>query len=207
MIYRIGILLGLRTNEIRTLTWGCLQLDISIPEYTIKPENAKSRREDNIPINSGLVLALKTWRKLRTKELGRKPRADDRVVRVPRHLGNDQFRKDCAYAGILTKNEEGKILDFYAATRHTFCTLVARENISALKQKQLMRHSSLRMTILYPHLEKKDLVEGCERLPDFPEFEGPKNVAILLPQPRTQAQKGATSDKAAQDSAHTERRP
>ena len=154
-------------------------LVVPMPECVIEAKHAKSKREDTIPINSGLVTTLKAWRKLRTKELGRRPKANERVVRVPRHLGNDQFRKDCAYAEIPTKNERGHILDLYAATRHTFCTLLGQEIMPPHKQRLLMRHRHLATTERYTHFGTQDLVEGCERLPDFPEFEGLENVAII----------------------------
>ncbi|MGD0090056.1 MAG: hypothetical protein ABSE73_09055 [Planctomycetota bacterium] len=57
--------------------------------------------------------------------LGRPLLDSEQVVHVPRHI-NEQLRKDCAYAGIRTENNRGEKLDFYAATRHTFCTLLGR---------------------------------------------------------------------------------
>ncbi|MCK4373714.1 MAG: tyrosine-type recombinase/integrase, partial [Candidatus Brocadiae bacterium] len=130
MVYRLGALAGLRVNEIRTLTWGCLDLAGSPPTCTVKARHAKSRRRDTIPLHSGPAAALRRWQDLRRRELGRPPLALEKVVRVPRHLSDEQFRKDCEVAGIALEDETGAVLDLYAATRHTFCTLLAQAGVA-----------------------------------------------------------------------------
>jgi len=166
-IYRLGALAGLRPKEIRTLTWGCLDLDSDPPTVTVEAKYAKSRRRDTIPLNSGLVAALRKWRRSQENELGRPPELDEVVVKVPRHLTDEQFRKDCAYAGIPLRDKTGKVLDLYAATRHTFCTLLGKAGIAPHRQRLLARHADLSTTLKYTHLQVIDLVEGIEALPDL----------------------------------------
>jgi integrase len=170
VIYRLGARMGLRSNETRTLTWGCLDLKSHIPTCTIRAENAKSRREDTVPINKGLVATLQEWHQFRTKELGRAPMPSELVVHFPRHLRDEQFAKDCEYAGIVMKNDLGEKLDLYAATRHTFCTIMGRQDISAFKMQQLMRHRSLSMTLIYTHLGIEDIHSAANSLDSVPEF-------------------------------------
>ncbi len=199
LVYRIGATLGLRGKEMQTLVWGDLRLNATgICTCTISAKHAKSRREDTVPINSGLVAALLEWRRIRTKELGRAPKATERVVPVSRHLPYEQFRKDRAYAGIPRRNENGDILDFYAATRHTFCTLLGRQDISPHKMRLLMRHRDLRTTLRYTHLETEDLVVASESLPQLPVF-GAGTSADILPTRKTDSlQDGSSEDNAPQ---------
>jgi len=167
MIYRLGALAGLRLNEVRTLTWGCLDLDSDPPTVTVEAKYAKSRRRDTVPLNSGLAAALRKWRRGREKQLGRPLELNERVVKVPRHLTDEQFRKDCEFAGIPLRDETGAVLDLYAATRHTFCTLLGKAGIAPHRQRLLARHADLSTTLKYTHLQVIDLVQGIEALPDL----------------------------------------
>jgi hypothetical protein len=138
------------------------------PTYCLHPKNAKSRRRDVVPfVFPELVESLNRWRKVLASELGRSPKASERVLRVARHLPGDQFRKDCEYAGIEQTNERGERLDFYAATRHTFCTMLARLRLSVHRQKKLMGHTDIKTTEKYTHIEVEDLVVEPGLLPSF----------------------------------------
>jgi hypothetical protein len=88
-------------------------------------------------------------------------------VKVPRHLTDEQFRKDCAFAGIPLRDDTGAVLDLYAATRHTFCTLLGKAGVAPHRQRLLARHADLATTLRYTHLQVIDLVEGIEALPDL----------------------------------------
>jgi hypothetical protein len=83
-------------------------------------------------------------------------------VKVPRHLTDEQFRKDCAFAGIPLRDDTGAVLDLYAATRHTFCTLLGKAGVAPHRQRLLARHADLATTLRYTHLQVIDLVEGIE---------------------------------------------
>ncbi len=191
MIYRLGALAGLRVNEIRTLTWGCLDLDSDPPTLTVEARYAKSRRRDTVPLNSGLAAALRDWREERTSDLGRPPKGDERVVKVPRHLTDEQFRKDCAFAGIPLRDDTGAVLDLYAATRHTFCTLLGKAGIAPHRQRLLARHADLSTTLKYTHFQVIDLVEGIEALPDLTAAEGVERADYLRNAGCSQAQSDA----------------
>ena len=167
MIYRVGALAGLRLKEIRTLTWGCLDLDSDPPTLTFEAKYAKSRRRDTVPLNSRLAAALRKWRRQRTRELGRPPEGSERVVKVPRHLTDEQFRRDCEFAGIPLRDDTGAVLDLYAAPRHTFCTLLGKAAVAPHRQRLLARHADLATTLRYTHLQVVDVVEGIEALPDL----------------------------------------
>ena len=170
-IYRLGALAGLRPTEIKNLTWACIDLEGQPPTITVEAKYAKSRREDTVPLNGQLVAALRRWRWHQTERVAREPAASENVVCVPRHLSDEQFPKDCEFAGIATEDEKGRVLDLYAATRHTFCTLLAAAGTSPHRQRLLMRHVDLATTLKYTHLQVIDLVEGIEALPQIEDEE------------------------------------
>jgi len=191
MIYRLGALAGLRLNEVRTLTWGCLDLDSDPPRLTVDARYAKSRRRDTVPVNSGLAAALRGWRAAQARELGRPPRGNERVVKVPRHLTDEQFRKDCAFADIPLRDDTGAVLDLYAATRHTFCTLLGKAGVPPHQQRLLARHADLSTTLKYTHFQVIDLVEGIEALPDLTTEGEVERADYLRNAGRSQAQSAA----------------
>ncbi|MCZ7645818.1 MAG: tyrosine-type recombinase/integrase [Planctomycetota bacterium] len=182
LAYRLGSMLGLRFNEIKTLSWGCLNLDASPPTCALRPENTKARRQDLVPIVfDELVQALRQWKALCTKQLGRAPSDAERVVHVPRHLPGDQFSKDCVYANIARENERGEKLDFYAATRHTYCTMLGRLRLSPHRLQRLMRHTDLKTTSKYLHLELEDMVIEPGLLPTINPQPPTPEIANLMP--------------------------
>jgi integrase len=164
VIYRLGSMMGLRVNEIRTLTWGCFTPRNNYIACTIAAEHAKSRRKDTVPVCPELVRTLDSWRELCTAQNGSAPQSFDRVVRVPRHLG-EQFRKDCDFVGIRRPEDKKYVLDFYAGTRHSFCTMLGRANVPPHVQRMLMRHKDLATTMIYTHLDTDDLLQGLEAVP------------------------------------------
>jgi integrase/recombinase XerC len=166
MIYRLGAMMGLRINEIRTLTWGCFSPRDEYVVCTIEARYAKSRRKDTVPISPGLLAALEIWHGVLSGQSKTNLGSGDLVVKVPRHI-NEQFRKDCEFADIPTTNGNGHVLDLYAATRHTFCTLLGRASVAPHVQRMLMRHRDLGTTLKYTHLDTVDLVPGVNALPTF----------------------------------------
>ena len=159
IIYRLGAQIGLRPKEIRTLTWADLNLGEKA-SCTVQARNAKSKRTDTVPLFPEVAGALRNWKAFREGEHGRAVSDDEAVVRVPRHI-NEQFNKDCAYASIPIKRSGGRTLDLYGATRHTFCTLLARSGIPIQAQQRFMRHTDIRMTMRYTHLNDDDLARAA----------------------------------------------
>jgi len=69
--YQLAGLAGLRYNEIRTLTWADIDFDKAPARITVRAKNAKSKREDSIPISDELAAALLAWRESEKTRLRR----------------------------------------------------------------------------------------------------------------------------------------
>ena len=112
-------------------------------------------------------------------------------MNVPRHLTDEQLRKDCEFAGIPLRDETGAVLDFHAGTRHTFCTLLGKAGVAPHRQRLLARHADLSTTLRYTHLQVIDLVEGIEALPNLTAGEGVERADYLRNAGCSQAQSDA----------------
>jgi len=178
MIYRVASFAGLRLNEVRTLTCGCLSLDSPKPTYTIRAANSKSGREDTRPfVSLALVDKLREWFHFRTGELGRAPEPSERVFNVPRWI-TEHLYKDCAFAGVPRVGMH--------ELRHTFRTLLEDAGFSERRIAWLMRQTDIRVSRRYSHPEVLDARKDADRFGEYLRGEA-KSAAYLPPRQRISA--------------------
>ena len=160
-IYRVALETGLRRGEIASLTVADLNLATDCPELTVQARFAKNRRE--------AVLPLRTETAVRLAELtrGRLPKA--KVFDLQKDWRAAEMLKfDLDRAGIPSKDEQGRVLDFHAL-RHTFASMLARANVAPRVAQALLRHSDPRLTLgVYTHLGADEERRAVEVLPKIP---------------------------------------
>lgn len=164
--YQLGALAGLRFNEIKTLQWGDLNFDRAPAQLTVRAKNAKSKREDTVPISDALARELLDWRYAKAAELGRNPLPNERVVFVGSRF-RDSFRSDCKAAGIELKDAMDRWADVHSL-RHTFATMLARANVHPKVAQTLLRHTDVRLTLqIYTHADAAAQSKALAALPDI----------------------------------------
>ena len=164
MAFRLAALAGLRFNEIKTLVWADVNFDRAPAQITIRAENAKSKREDRIPISDSLADMLLDWRKTQRNDKGRYPLPDERVVFIGSRF-RDSFKKDLKAAGIPLKDAMECHVDMHAL-RHTFATLLAQNQVHPKVAQALLRHTDIRMTMaIYTHVGRDEQAKALESLP------------------------------------------
>jgi integrase len=65
----------------------------------------------------------------------------------------------------------GSPVTFHEATRHSFCTQIARSGAHPEQMRRLMRHSDIRTTMRYTHMDLTDLRELINRRGEVVRFE------------------------------------
>lgn len=136
LIYMVALRTGLRRNEIRTLRWSDVLLDGEQPRIVVRASNAKSKREEAVPLSDELASEL--------KRIKPGPDASGKVFRrgMPSH---HTFRRDLVAAGIAHTDREGRRVDFHAL-RHTFGTSLAKAGVPLQVAMRLMRHTDPKLT-------------------------------------------------------------
>ncbi len=147
MTYKVGAWARLRLNEVRTLRWCNAVLDAEPALLTAEARYG----EDTVPICGELAEALRARRRLQQEGLGHDVDGKATVFRMALHPER-AFQRDAEYASIETKDTGVGAVDLYAATRHTFCTILGRSSMAPHAQRLLMRHTELRMTQRYTRL-------------------------------------------------------
>lgn len=153
---KLALHTGCRKNELLTLKWSDVSLE---RRYIIlRPEQTKSNRRRAIPLNKTALQAMarlaqdnKTqWVFARRKNgtVGERVKALDWL-----------FRKAVSLAGI----EDFRIHDL----RHTFASWLVSEGVELVKVRDLLGHTSIKMTERYAHLMPDRLHDAVETLDLF----------------------------------------
>lgn len=140
LIYHFMVFTGLRVNEVRTLTWGVLDLTDSGGWVTLEAKNAKNRRSEPVPLHEELAHELLAW----FDESGR-PSRNELVFRVPSDFWR-AFDRDLKAAGIEKVDESGRTLDLHAL-RHTTATWLVKAGVPLKVTQSIMRHSDVKLTL------------------------------------------------------------
>ena len=159
LIYRTAVETGLRQNELRTLTRGCLDLEgLTI---TVRAGYSKHRREDVVPIRAELAEALREW-------VAHMATAA-KVFNIPnRSKMIRAFRADLAAAGIAGRDAEGRVVDFHAAGRHSFISQLAAGGVHPKTAQVLARHSTITLTMdRYTHTLRGAEAAALGVLPNY----------------------------------------
>jgi integrase len=134
---RLAINTGCRKTELLLLKWS--DVNIERRYMLLRPENTKGNKRRILPLNAGAIQAL-TQQKQQIKTEWVFARQNGERVKTFNWL----FRKAAQQAGI----EDFRIHDL----RHTFASWLVSEGVELVKVRDLLGHSSIKMTERYAHL-------------------------------------------------------
>ncbi len=159
MLYHVALETGLRRGELMSLTRGAFDLEAAT--VRLEASYSKHRREDVLPLRPAMVDALREHFTLLAPKANafNVPCNDDMLTRA--------FRLDCAAAGIVYRDDSGRVADFHAL-RHTFISNLAQGGIHPKTAQQLARHSTITLTMdRYTHVHRGELANALDVLPDL----------------------------------------
>ena len=162
VIYFTAARSGLRSEELKQLTWGDLELDHQPPRVRVRVETAKNKREQFVDLVPEIVEALRKHR-----GTGWKASAKVFLKGIPRAC---RLAKDCEATGIAYCDAEGRYADFHAL-RHTFGTWLQRNGVPPREIMRLMRHNDSRLT-MNTYTDERQL-GGYEVLKNLPRLHAP----------------------------------
>jgi len=133
---QLGLYTGMRRDEMLKLEWARVDLDQGL--VYLRPQDQKGGRYDSVPLNHKAVEALE-W--LFDRKEGRWVfhKKGERIQRCHR-----SFATACRIAGI----EDFRIHDM----RHTFAAWLVQAGVSLREVSEVLRHTDVRVTMLYAHL-------------------------------------------------------
>jgi site-specific recombinase XerD len=74
--------------------------------------------------------------------------------------------RDLKFAGIEKRDILNRVVDVHAL-RHTHATLLAKRGVAPSVAGKSMRHSNIKLTGIYTHLDIQDVAEGVNRIPNL----------------------------------------
>ncbi len=159
LVYSLALCTGLRWGEIKSLRRGDFALT-DRPTVTVRAGCAKNRTEATLPIRHDLAAMLADYFA-----------GDPTLPSAPafpgmwKRRGADMLADDLAAAGLEVVNGEGEVVDFHA-TRHSFCTGLAKSGVAPAVAMRLARHSDVNLTLArYSHMSLESGAEAVEMLP------------------------------------------
>lgn len=137
----LGLFCGIRTEELKRLTWDAVRLDEARPFVVIGPEIAKKRRIRNVEIPQNAVKWLGRW--TRGAKVARSAHANDFQKR---------FRKLQRLAGFGYKDEGGRWVSTWEgnAMRHSFGSYHYALHGDSIETARLLGHKA-DDTVLFAH--------------------------------------------------------
>ena len=154
--YLFSYLTGLRRREMAHLLPGDFDLEQEQPVLTLEAKNSKHRRKDVLPLHPELVQMLREW----LPTLGRDEPLFPRFDRKKTWL---MVKKDLERIDIPYVTKDG-VADFHAAGRHSHVTGLFRGGASVAEARKLARHSDVRMTMRYTHVDMADQTKALAGL-------------------------------------------
>lgn len=142
---RLALNTGCRKGELLTLRWSDVNLEQGY--ILLRPENTKANRRRVIPINRGAEQALRGRLAGNDTEWVFVKRSGERVKAL-----DWLFRKAVKSAGLT----DFRIHDL----RHTFASWLVSEGVELIKVRDLLGHTSIKMTERYAHLMPNRLREA-----------------------------------------------
>jgi integrase len=183
MLYLVSAFTGLRASECASLTSESFDLDAGI--VVVEAAHSKRRRLDRQPLPPDLVERLRAWLPGRSGALW---------TGKWEHDAARMLRSDLALAKIPYVDDAGKVLDFHALGRHTYCTNLALGNVPPTVARNLARHSTIELTLgTYAHVRDSDAMAGLGKLPAVPSLTLPLTHAYVTTR-HDLAQPGTTLD-------------
>ena len=163
LAYRLALGTGLRRSELVRLHWGDVRIDTTTrPRLELRPEATKSKRNDSVPLNTGLVTRLRAAR----------PERCDATTPVFAHVPSfDEWLADCASAGITCYEQRRDIAVLvvgFHSLRVTFVSELERAGVSPRTIQELARHRDYRLTAtVYTDKRVLDTAGAVARLPEY----------------------------------------
>jgi integrase len=171
MAYALGALGGLRTGEVRALSWKHIDLTAKSIHVQVQVERRQGKdpaewskdgtqvlKDDEsriVPIQASLTALLKTWK----EQTGGKGLVCPPVRKSGQHLDDavmSRYLRDALEK--LKLEKEG--LGWYQATRHTFASQFVLAGGSLETLRRIMGHSTVLVTERYAHLQPDHFAEA-----------------------------------------------
>ena len=170
---RLGLHTGMRKGEMLGLTWERVDLERKMIYLTDKDQ--KNGKHGSIPLNTDAVAALENRRKHREQHCPQSPwvfanREGERIADIKK--------------GFKTACKKASIKDFHPHDlRHTCAAWLVQDGVDIRVVCELLRHSSIQVTMRYAHLSSKNVRDAVERLSHFrptssPEAERPAPASL-----------------------------
>jgi len=137
LYYKTAFYAQLRRNDIDTLRWADVRLDVLPPCLITRPETSKSKRLGKHPLPTRLADELRTFRPADARET-------DPVF--PNPPSYKMFNSDLKRARIDKYDEQGRVVDFHAMGRTTPNTMMASAGVELQTRMAMMRHTDVRLT-------------------------------------------------------------
>ena len=141
---------GLRRGELFSLKWK--DIDLGGRFLTVTAGNAKTDKTRRIQLNSKAIAVLREWR------------TASGISSEHVFAKRDQAMRDArtSFERLLS---DAKITDFtWHDMRHHFASRLVQAGVDLYRVKELLGHSSSRVTERYAHLKPEQLHEAVERL-------------------------------------------
>jgi integrase len=156
-LIQLGLNTGMRKGEMLGLTWERVDLDRQMVYLTDKDQ--KNGKHGSIPLNAGAVAAIQRRLQHREQFCPDSPwvfsnRQGERVANVRKG-----FVSACQKAGV----EDFHVHDL----RHTCAAWLVQDGVDIRVVCELLRHSSIQVTMRYAHLSSKNVRDAVERLSHF----------------------------------------
>lgn len=141
---------GMRKNEMLDLTWDRVRIEAG--SIILTADDTKNSRPRTVPLNKEAKAAIESRKRYR-----------NRHCRGSRWVFADRSgeRVKSIHAAFVEAREKAEIEDFRIHDlRHTFASWLVMEGVSLYVVRDLLGHSSIKMTERYAHLAQTALVQA-----------------------------------------------
>jgi len=158
---------GARQGQLLKIVWR--DLDLRNGMLTLRPETAKSKRVNYVPLNAKARKALHAWRRTLERQYAEAESEDGRPRKIE--------ESDAVFAGNTGKHwvnvnglwnavkAEAKLEDFtFHDLRHTFASRLVQRGEDLYVVQRLLGHSDPKLTARYAHHQPDALKRAVEKL-------------------------------------------
>lgn len=151
---RLALNTGCRAGELLGLEWG--RVDLQSGFFILEAEHQKNRRRNSVPINFEASSALLSRLKFVNEHCPDSPWVFCKKDGSQLESLKKSWATACKLAGI----ENFRIHD----QRHTFASWLVMENVPLYTVSKVLRHSTVKMTEKYAHLNPQNLKDAVSVL-------------------------------------------
>ncbi len=153
----LGLNTGMRKGEMLDLTWDRVDLDQGMVYLT--DQDQKNGKHGGIPLNDDAMKALENRKEFRAEYCPQSPwvfakRNGDQVAEIKKG-----FKTACVKAGIQDFTPHDM--------RHTCAAWLVQDGVDIRIVCELLRHSTIQVTMRYAHLSPKNVRDAVNRLSQF----------------------------------------